>query len=235
MPFQSSKSNERALRHLKTIKPYDGWSLDFYTNSAGNESVMLRRRNVPLYKKGFEAIAYDERDTKCVVGITSLIGDTEKHLHCRGVVLVDKDGAVARDQKEVRIALKKGGGGLESDDDRHSEERKRKELDEARKARKRNLEHARRQNNSSGGSSNSTTGNTGNTSVLPDLSDEQTSQLAKLGLIFIGVVTILRIFASIFFTGYVLLLPLVILYAMSTCPSDDSFDAKKELKRVLRG
>ena len=68
-----------------------------------------------------------------------------------------------------------------------------------------------------------------------DMSDEQTSELAKLGLMFIGVVTILRIISSSTFVFKAVVLPIGILYGMMTCPANDTFDPKKELKRVLRG
>ena len=236
MSLNKTQSNEKALRHLKTVKPYDGWSLDFYTNSTGQEMVMLKRRNAPLYKKGFSCIAYDEGDSKRVIGITSMIGETAKTTFCRGVVLVEINGDVARDQKEVRVSLKNTSS---SGNDDINMAKKEKELNEVKQARRQNVNNARealrsRQNGS--GSSGTAAGiSTASPPSLPNLSDQQTSEMARLGMMVIGVLTILRIISSIFFTGYVLLLPLGIMYAMSNCPSEESFDAKKELKRVLRG
>lgn len=84
------KQTERAMNHLRSLKPYDGWSTDFYIGSSGDRVVMLRRRNVPLTKgPGFIAIAYDEHGTKAIVGITKIIGDTEESCFCRGTVLVE--------------------------------------------------------------------------------------------------------------------------------------------------
>lgn len=220
----NTQRNEKALNHLKTLKPYDGWSLDAYTSISGKEMVMLKRRNVPLYKKGFEFIAYDEHDSKCIIGVTSSIGDTENNSFCRGIILVDKNGAVARDHKEIRVSLKK----TEVDG-----MKKEQELNEARQAKKRNLDSARKSRGNGERSSNSS--GTDNTNLMPDLTNEQTSELAKLGLMFIGFLTILKIFARLFTVANFIIVPIVILYGMSTCPSNESFDAKKELKRVLRG
>lgn len=221
-----TKRNEKALKHLNSLKPYDGWSLDSYISSTATTLVMLKRRNVPLYKKGFEFIAYDEQDTKCVIGITHSIGDTEKNSFCRGIVLVDKNGVVSRDQKEVRVTLKKNEIDVVT---------KQKELNETREAKKRNLENARNAMRVNNRQNEGPSDRLSNQNVLPNLSEEQTSELARLGLMVIGGLTILKIFASLFFSVYILAVPLVVLYAMSTCPSNDNFDAKKELKRVLRG
>ena len=199
--------------------------------------VMLKRRNAPLYTKGFQAIAYDENDSKCIIGITSSIGDTNNTEFCRGIVLVDKNGDVARDQKAVRVRLKKDGVDAT---------KKEKELNDSRQATRRNLENARESVRSGGSTraSGATTGaNNGAgagaganvTDFLSNLSEEQTAQLTKLGLMLVGVVIILRILSNISTVLYVVVLPLGMLYGMSTLPPIESFDAKKELKRVLRG
>lgn len=44
-----------------------------------------------------------------------------------------------------------------------------------------------------------------------------------------------RVLASFSRLATALAAPLAGLYLMSTCPSDDSFEGKRELKRVLRG
>ena len=51
---------------------------------------------------------------------------------------------------------------------------------------------------------------------------------------FLGGSIVLRAFSSLLVV-YAVVLPFLYLYALSTCPSQLSFDAKKELKRVLRG
>mmetsp|Transcript_26037 Transcript_26037/g.30239 ORF Transcript_26037/g.30239 Transcript_26037/m.30239 type:complete len:317 (-) Transcript_26037:1745-2695(-) len=226
-----SNNSEKSLTHLKVIKPYDGWSIETYTNSAGKELYMLKRRNVPLYKMGFEDIAYDEAGSKCVVGITSYIGETENSSSCRGVVLVDKNGTVTREQDkegQVRITLKKDNGHGKVD-----KAKKEKELNQMRQEMKNNLKNARESVRNRSSNNYGRVQTNPNITNVPTLSDEQTAQMAKLGLIFIGVVTVMRIMYAFMFLGC--LMPIVVLYAMSDCPTEETFDAKKEMKRVLRG
>ena len=51
----------------------------------------------------------------------------------------------------------------------------------------------------------------------------------------IGSMIVLKLVYKLMFGLYIIAFPLVYLYAVQQCPSNDSFDAKKELKRVLRG
>jgi len=46
---------------------------------------------------------------------------------------------------------------------------------------------------------------------------------------------VLKMLSSAMFAVWIVAFPLVYFYAVQQCPSDESFDAKKELKRVLRG
>ena len=221
-----SNRTDHAIRHLKCLKPYDGWSADKYMNSQGNELVMLRRRNVSLSKTGYTAIAYDDNDSKCVVGVTSLIGETGNTIFYRAVVLVEKDGVVAREQRAVRVSLpKKVVGNTKEQSLNDAKEQNRRNIEKAKESSSRNSNDGR--NNAGGGFSAE--------NILGKLSDEDTSDMAKLGLIFICVVTVLRIISSFRFMFNAIVLPLLVLYAMQNCPSNESFDAKKELKRVLRG
>lgn len=66
------------------------------------------------------------------------------------------------------------------------------------------------------------------------LSDEQNTKLLQMALCAVAGVIILKVLVTALFGLSLLLVPLL-LYAAQTCPSDDSFDAKKEIKRVLRG
>jgi len=211
------KQTERAINHLRSLKPYDGWSTDFYIGSSGDRVVMLRRRNVPLTKgPGFIAIAYDEHGTKAVVGITKIIGDTEESCFWRGTVLVEPDGSVSRTSPEIRIRLDKN---TKEKELKQSKERMNKDLKKAKEAMKRRNEETNHASSTSG----------------MNLSEEDTSELAKLGLVSIGLIVILRILASFKFLFNAIIIPITIWYGMQTCPTASSFDAKKELKRVLRG
>ena len=65
--------------------------------------------------------------------------------------------------------------------------------------------------------------------------DEQTIGYVTYALYAIGSAIALRVLMSAFFYLYILAFPAVFLYAVQTIPSIESFDAKKELKRVMRG
>lgn len=72
--------------------------------------------------------------------------------------------------------------------------------------------------------------------LIPNFTPEQNKQFVQYSLLFIGALILLKILASADLASlYLLALPLLYLYAVQTCPTMDSFDAKKELKRVLRG
>lgn len=82
---------------------------------------------------------------------------------------------------------------------------------------------------------NSSSGTRTATANTPALNDEQNKQLLRYALYFIGVVTILRLLTQAMFAVSLLLFPAIYLYALQSCPHESSFDAKKELRRILRG
>jgi len=67
------------------------------------------------------------------------------------------------------------------------------------------------------------------------LSDEQNRQLMQYAAYAVGVAIVAKVVLSAMVSLYLILFPLIVLYAIQTCPSESSFDAKKELKRVMRG
>mmetsp|Transcript_16881 Transcript_16881/g.31565 ORF Transcript_16881/g.31565 Transcript_16881/m.31565 type:complete len:168 (-) Transcript_16881:191-694(-) len=67
------------------------------------------------------------------------------------------------------------------------------------------------------------------------MSEEQTKQMMFLAAYGVGFAVAMKILAMIALPLFIVALPLVYLYAIQNCPSNDSFDAKKELKRVMRG
>mmetsp|Transcript_6234 Transcript_6234/g.9587 ORF Transcript_6234/g.9587 Transcript_6234/m.9587 type:complete len:286 (+) Transcript_6234:71-928(+) len=67
------------------------------------------------------------------------------------------------------------------------------------------------------------------------LSDEQKFELMKYAGYTLSAALFVRLLLSgLSFLSF-LVLPALFLYAVQTCPSQESFDAKRELKRVLRG
>jgi hypothetical protein len=68
------------------------------------------------------------------------------------------------------------------------------------------------------------------------MSPEESKRLVQYGLLFLAGLIVLKVLSdSTIGSLLVLALPLLYVYAMQTCPTISSFDAKKELKRVLRG
>lgn len=67
------------------------------------------------------------------------------------------------------------------------------------------------------------------------LSLEENKELLKYVAYAIGSALAFRMLFSAMFGLYVLAFPIVYLYLLQNCPKVESFNAKKELKRVLRG
>jgi hypothetical protein len=61
------------------------------------------------------------------------------------------------------------------------------------------------------------------------------SEIVSIGITLVGGMVATRILTAVSRLATALAAPLAGLYLMSTCPSDESFDGKRELKRVLRG
>ena len=59
--------------------------------------------------------------------------------------------------------------------------------------------------------------------------------LIQYGLMAIGALLILKLIFTALNMIILFALPVIYLYASANCPSNDTFDAKKELKRVMRG
>jgi len=222
---EQSALTKKAFAHLNNIKPYDGWSIDMYVSSSGQNLCMLKRRNAPLSNRGFVELAL-EKEKGCVVGIVSHIGVTGTCAYARGVALVEQNGKLIRGAKEMRFTIDKIQGQRQKDGQK---------LKEAQAEFKQNKERAKDSvRNPDRGERNSGVDSiTSSSTVIPEgLTDEQNQQLIKLAMIVIGIATLFRILYSAYF---VLAAPVVTLYLMNTCPKTDTFDAKKELKRVLRG
>lgn len=68
---------------------------------------------------------------------------------------------------------------------------------------------------------------------LPDPNDPN-AVLKFFGML-VGSMIVMKVLYSTLFAAWIVAFPLVYVYAVNQCPSDASFDAKKELKRILRG
>jgi hypothetical protein len=198
--------SQAALTHLRAIKPQDGWSVQVQTMSQG---MKLLRRNVALSDNGFLDIHYDTA-TKYVVGILT----KPENGKSQAQVLVNESGKPTRERKLLLVSYDPSSSANVS-------------LTHARSVAASNT--IRRTETSSSNNNNNSTSN-----QTPTISEEQNMELVKYAAMFVGGSIVFRAFASLFVV-YAVALPLLYLYAMSTCPSQVSFDAKKELKRVLRG
>lgn len=67
------------------------------------------------------------------------------------------------------------------------------------------------------------------------ISDANNELLIQYGLMALGALLILKIISSAINFLSIILIPVAYFYASANCPSNESFDAKKELKRVMRG
>ena len=68
----------------------------------------------------------------------------------------------------------------------------------------------------------------------PFIAEEQNKQLLQFALSLVAVAVAVKLLAAALF-GLPLFAVLILFYACQTVPSNSSFNAKKELKRVLRG
>lgn len=168
--------------------------------------VRLLRRKIPLTDSYFLDIHHDS-GSNCVVGILS----KPKNGKAQGQIIVDQDGKPAGTKTQI-IVCSSYDPRKNSTDSRSSAA-------------------TRRATNTPTSASTSAGGG----AALPTLTDEQNKKLLQYALYAILAATILRMISQAMLTLSLLLVPCVYLYALSTCPSEESFDAKKELRRILRG
>ena len=167
--------------------------------------VRLTRRKVPLTDSYFLDIHYDASNTRQVVGILTA-GSGGSGGKVQAQVLVDSDGRPTG-SKIALIAI----SGYPA---KHT---------------------------SRGTSASNTTTTTPqpstfhSTAGIPPLSDTQNRDLIMYGGAALISAILFRILASSMAALSILLVPLAYFYFLSTCPTAESFDAKRELKRILRG
>lgn len=198
--------SQAALVHLRTIRPNDGWSIQKEESSKG---VRLLRRNVPLTDSFFLDVHHCPVKN-LVVGILSSDGTT-----CQ--VLVDEGGKPVTTVRVISVSS--------------YDPKKTTFTEPVATSRTSHQASASATRNRAGGSMPPPT-----EPLIHTLTPEQNKQLVQYGLVFLGTLIVLKILANANLAGlYLLALPLLYFYAVQNCPSMESFDAKKELKRVLRG
>jgi hypothetical protein len=200
-----SASTKAALKHLKKIKPSDGWSAESRSTGSGTNvvhTVRLLRRNVPLTESYFLDLHHDT-ESKNVVGILTPNRDGK----AQSQILVDENGKPQGSKTALlRVSNWTPGNSSAKTTDRSSSSTSR----------------------SSSGTGAADT-NTGTMSL------EENKELLKYVAYAVGGALAFRMIFSAMIGLYVLAFPIVYLYLLQNCPKMESFNAKKELKRVLRG
>lgn len=202
-----SPLTKEALNHLKSIKPLDGWSVDVYWSSTtGEQKTMLCRRKVPLADDGFADIYYDRNASGCVVGLPDpVLLSNSASTVVNGVVLVEANGTVAR-ARNISVRVVAPSVPRSAATHNKSNEPTRSEP------------------------------HTAAVATTTTFSDEENKQLLKMAFYVIVLSVLLKmVVESALAAIYLIVIPIIILYAIQTIPSNHSFDAKRELKRVLRG
>lgn len=177
-----------------------------------------RCRNVAVHDEGFEDIVVD-RSTGNVVGIQVI---TSRGDVGRGIVLVDKNGNLRRDDDltvTVQLTNTKANNVSSEQVDRGGGATARSPL----------FSEPTRQNNRRDRPTSVTS------TATTTISDANNELLIQYGLIALGLLLALKIIFSALNVLAIFLVPVLYLYAAANCPTNNTFDAKKELKRVMRG
>jgi hypothetical protein len=193
-----SASTQAALKHLKKIKPSDGWSAESKSTGSSVTTVRLLRRNVPLTDSYFLDLHHDTASGN-VVGILTPNRDGQT----QSQILVDKNG---KPQGPKTALLRVSSWTPDASPPKTS---------------------AR----SSSSTSRSSTGAAADTSTGTMSLEERNKELLK----YVGGALPFRTIFSAMFGLYVLAFSVVYLFLVQNCPKMESFNAKKELKLVLRG
>ena len=244
------------LSHLQRLSPNDGYTIERYLSSTSKQLFRLKRRNVPLHDEGFlDLVVYDN----AVVGIQVL---TAKEDVGRGVTIITSEGKIVSNidkgesitvtmanakRVESSTAADIAMAGLRDSISKSSSIRSSIGQNSSMRDSLGRMSSVR---DSLGGSStrsslaSSTTQRTSNTTsntaasatpIINPLSETDTQLLVQYGGLLVLGLLILKSILNIFSSLSILLAPIAYVYATQTCPSVESFDTKKELKRVMRG
>jgi hypothetical protein len=213
-----SAYRSRALSHLQTIKPGDGWSLQESVSSGdGAGTVRLCRRNLPLTDNSFVDLYFDGTD---VVGLLSRPAATAAAVQAQ--ILVDAAGRPVRGIKLKSVRI---------DGTSHSNPNNSRRVTQKPAAAVSSASFFSREEEGGGQQHPKKT----QRSAAGTWTPEQHKQLWQLVGGFVIASAILRILSQALLLFYAVVLPLLYFHLLGTCPRADSFEAKRELKRVLRG
>jgi hypothetical protein len=208
-----SPSGQNALLHLKKLKPYDGWHIE---SRSSTKDCRLLRRSIPLTDHYFRDIHFDST-SGFVVGIIAPGNPTHAQ------ALVDSKGKVMG-KTPVSITVT-------------TWPTKATTLSSSTQARQSSIHASSRRTTIRATSEAASISDTFTASTLsdPSLSDEQNRALVQYACYAIACAIVLRLLMTAFLSVSIFLVPAGYLYAIQTLPSLESFEPKKELKRVLRG
>lgn len=208
---QLTPRTQAALQYLQRTYNDQGYSIERYLASTGKYQVRLKRRNnVLITDEGYDEIVVD-RSVGYIVGIqVTSRGDVG-----RGIVLIDENGKIcssSTNNKEVTVQMANVSTTGTSNATRRS---------------------GPSRDPSSSTRSSSTRSAAANTNAATNPANNEL--LIKYGLCLIGAILLLKVIFNAINFLTIFILPILYLYASANCPSNDTFDAKKELKRVMRG
>ena len=250
----NTRSSKIALDQLRSVKPNDGWSIEI-SNTKNNDSlVRLLRRNVPINDNYFIDIHYCNDDdsifgcgSNMIVGVMTNNGDT-----CQVLVDGSNGKPVVSSTKEIKIVSIKNYKYIKLTETEMRRSAATAAAAAATSASSTNRDSTRRSSSSSSmpltaadGRHNKNDAAAAAATPPPfqfqnpfsNLSNSDQEKYLKYGAgIFIGYV-VLTILSSIVseFLLFFLVVPGLYFYLSSTCPPNNTFDTKKEVKRVLRG
>lgn len=213
-----SGSTVDAIEHLKKLKPYDGWSADIkiISGTSSEKLVRLLRRNVPLTNTYFIDLHYD--NVSCtVVGI--LTGTTNGKAQAQ--ILVDQNGKPINNNDVKIISVTSWKQGMSAKSTIRVEHEST------------TTSRTTRTNTTPKGTYSNT--NSTNTESSNMFTDDEKQKMIKYFSMAVGSAILFRIFLQAFIGIYILALPILYFIMLPNCPLIESFDTKKELKRVLRG
>jgi hypothetical protein len=213
-------SSQKAIDYLLQIKPKDGWNVEIVKPE---RTLRLLRRNVPVVDNSFLDIHYSP-ESKLVVGIMTEDGAT-----CQ--VLIDSEG---RPSTKIQIVSVQNYCYIEKSTTNISTTRTSQQQQQQRPA---TASATPATVATTTGASLLTDIATAIADALPEFSNikkQQLEEYIKIILVVLISIIVLKIIASSMIL-MILILPLGYVHGVSTCPPPESFDAKQQLKRVLRG
>jgi len=245
----NTHSSRDALDHLRRIKPNDGWSIQIQHNTNDDDGVRLLRRNAPLTDHYFLDVHHDAK-TQTIVGLL-----TKDAATCQGLVdartgrplsATNKTSSDSSISVEYVSCSDSYGGYKKLTESELQKSRLESENKQGQGRRisaasntSRSSASASRSASRSARSNNNNTNANANANANPfaELSEEDKQKYLQYAMTALGVWALLKVLSGIVSETllFFLLLPGLYLYGIQTCPENSSFDAKKEVKRVLRG